>query len=336
MKTITTILITLSLLIFCTVSARANPEICRTADGFLDNGIGGTGHEGKKGGGDDGKGIGGTGAPFEAAYITGTIYAYGSICVNGLRIAYDPETPVNQNGKISRAEDLNIGQVVTVYADNKNGLKAVSIDARYDIEGPVTGIDETKSIVHIMNTPVAISGPGELQRISRGKTVSVSGMTQKDGVIAASFVTQKPDFVPDSISGVVRQDAGGQQWIGGTAVAFASKDQKKNLLNKSIQVKGRWDGNKLVVSHVAPVHRLPSVRSENVYFSFEGYLNTVGPGKQVILGGLAMNPQTLTCGDGPLEEGERMIGMGTLTPHGKITIDGFEDVPVPATKVILP
>ena len=73
------------------------------ADGARSEGIGGTGATAAE------DGIGGTG-------VVGTITGFGSICVNGIEIHYDAQTPVVTDGKRIRSESLAIGQVVAVAA----------------------------------------------------------------------------------------------------------------------------------------------------------------------------------------------------------------------------
>ncbi|MBW2294753.1 MAG: hypothetical protein JRG94_20940 [Deltaproteobacteria bacterium] len=70
--------------------------------GSEESGIGGTGYSGGDGDEEE-SGIGGTG-------VFGTITAFGSICVNGLRIHYDDETPITLDGKASTTGALAIGQ----------------------------------------------------------------------------------------------------------------------------------------------------------------------------------------------------------------------------------
>ena len=126
---------------------------CDAPDEYLDTGIGGTGYSqdrasnpfGRgngvggtgliKGSYDEGNGIGGTGvqdgegtngiggtgdklSEGSVIYVTGTIHAFGSVCVNGVEIEYSQSTPVS----IDTNEDINslglkIGQVVDVLTD---------------------------------------------------------------------------------------------------------------------------------------------------------------------------------------------------------------------------
>ncbi len=141
-----TLLLTLLCCSLFAPSVWANP--CVTKDGFLDNGIGGTGLNGGIGGtgdkrtentqgrqgGDDDNGIGGTGvedsngiggtgtraADNDVIYVTGTIHAFGSVCVNGVEIEYTADTPVQTDSvNTLTASSLSIGQVVDVVAERK-------------------------------------------------------------------------------------------------------------------------------------------------------------------------------------------------------------------------
>jgi len=83
-------------------------------------GVGGTGHSEPSGGiggtglGGDQGGVGGTG-------IYGTITAFGSICVNGLRVQYDDAVPVELGGAPASADALAVGQVVFLEATPRDG-----------------------------------------------------------------------------------------------------------------------------------------------------------------------------------------------------------------------
>src|SRR5882757_9921202 len=94
-----------------------------------DHGIGGTGIRG------DDHGIGGTG-------IVGVIQRFGSIYVNGERIGYAADVPVQIDGEPAPAKALRIGHVARVVAVRQaNGALSTSrIDAVSEVIGPVETI----------------------------------------------------------------------------------------------------------------------------------------------------------------------------------------------------
>ncbi|MGB4058415.1 MAG: DUF5666 domain-containing protein [Alphaproteobacteria bacterium] len=167
-------------LLFAPLTVYADSEICRMNNGFLDqNGIGGTGQEARS---DDGKGIGGTGYKFDTAYVTGTLYKFGSICVNGLRISYEPD----------QFKDLRIGQVVEVRAvkDGVRGvMRAEDVRVSYAVTGAVTGIDRDRGMMFVDQKPVFVSlASSVLSAIQEGDFVRVSGFKDRAGTIVASLV----------------------------------------------------------------------------------------------------------------------------------------------------
>jgi hypothetical protein len=136
-----------------------------------DSGMGGTGLDGADNAhGDDDSGMGGTG-------IVGTITGFGSICVNGLRIAYGPETPTERNGAAASADELAIGDVVNVAAkhDAATGeLRASAIGVRHIVRGPIESIAVGNGSIHSsrvvqLETRDAASQIGTLERLEGGR-----------------------------------------------------------------------------------------------------------------------------------------------------------------------
>ena len=116
--------------------------------GDEDSGIGGTGLTG-----DDGSGIGGTGLEGGSGiggtglHVYGTITALGSICVNGLRIGYDAEVPVQVDGRPADTSALVVGVVVWVETRHADAeIRAQRIDVLHALVGRIESIapDETQ------------------------------------------------------------------------------------------------------------------------------------------------------------------------------------------------
>ena len=233
---LTTLLLIVAM-VFPVSSLTANP--CATADGYLDTGIGimdltddssprkGIGGSGRSGDEDE-KGIGGTGvighdfdiegiggtgavghdngiggtgqiASSELIYVTGTIHAFGSVCVNGIEIEYTVDTPVSTdtNQKLV-ASSLQVGQVVDILAEKRAGNKmpkAKNIAVRFPLQGPVTKIGRDKRVINVMGKLVHL-GPEAGKSIQLGDSVRVSGLQNTEGQIMATFIETMPKQTP--------------------------------------------------------------------------------------------------------------------------------------------
>ncbi|MFD1624497.1 DUF5666 domain-containing protein [Azospirillum griseum] len=140
-----------------------------------DRGIGGTGI------GVADRGIGGTG-------IVGTVTAFGSIWVNGLRVDVPPDTPVRIEGQGARVQDVRIGQVlaVTAAATGPTGLSARRIEVRYAVAGPVERLVQGGAVV--LGQRIDATDALDRDRLSVGAWVAVSGLRRLDGVIVAGRI----------------------------------------------------------------------------------------------------------------------------------------------------
>lgn len=186
-------------------SAQANP---------VDQGIGGTGMmrtEPPRGGplgepplGEGDRGLGGTG-------VIGTIRGFGSIIVNGLRIAYPADAAVLIDDAPAATTDLKIGQVVQVIArPDQGGLATRRIAVTSEVVGPVEAASPGRLVVlgqRVMTGDLPASW-------AIGTRVAVSGLRTTDGVIHASLIEPRTSG-PDRVAGLVIRDAAGTLRIGG-------------------------------------------------------------------------------------------------------------------------
>lgn len=154
-------------------------------------GIGGTGV--------DGGGIGGTGQRAEAEVgVLGVVTAFASICVNGIEIHYDANTPVSLNGEPASAGALGIGQVVAVRAVGAGTqARAQSIDIVDAAAGPITAVESTGTLLQVNKQrvridPSTVLGAGlsraQLASAQVGDSLRVSGLRGADGTIVATRV----------------------------------------------------------------------------------------------------------------------------------------------------
>jgi len=169
-----------------------------------DRGIGGTGAVPEP----TDRGIGGTG-------VIGTIRRFGSIYVNGLRIAYPADVAVTIDGERADAGSLRLGQVVQVVAThNGAGLTTQNISVSSEVVGPVERRSGDGLIVlgqNVSTRQVEASGwrPGDW--------VAVSGLRQPNGTIVASLIERRGGGSM-RVAGPVRLGAEGEAMIGGLRV----------------------------------------------------------------------------------------------------------------------
>ena len=192
-----------------------------------DNGIGGTGYRP----GDNG--IGGTG-------FVGTIRKFGSVYVNGQRIAYPVDAAIEIDGSRVEARDMRLGQVARLVADERDGGWTTNrIVIVSEVIGPVAQIrgktaDVAGQRVQLPNVKIA-------RALKLGDRIAVGGLRRPDQVIVASAVERREGGL-DQIAGVLSRGAGGELSIGGQKLAGASD----SLVGQRVVARGGLDNGVFV------------------------------------------------------------------------------------------
>jgi hypothetical protein len=182
-----------------------------------DQGIGGTGLTR----GDD-HGIGGTG-------IVGVIQRFGSIFVNGERIAFAPEVPVTIDGEAAAVKALRIGQLARVVAQREgNGWSTRGIDVVSETIGPIEAVNAEGMTV--LGQKVISTGREAWRR--PGTHVAVFGLRRTDGAIVASLVEPRRGTV-SRVAGPLERDRDGLR-IGGLRLDGVDA----GLVGQRVQVDG--------------------------------------------------------------------------------------------------
>ncbi len=276
------------------------------------DGIGGTGYvpdpdEGEGGIGGTGVlarseegGIGGTG-------IVGVITGFGSVIVNGVHVDYDADMRVYSALGDASTDDLKVGQVVSVEADQAGErYHARRLDLHHPVAGPVTDIDLKHGILTVMKQRVSVSEEGgangiDLQDIQLGDRVAVSGLW--DGDLVQATRLDRRGNVPAVLAGPVSRIVDGRVFVGGMPVRFASGSPPEGLaVGREVQLIG--------------VERLDELEARMVRMEpqtpFDGRM------RQLILEGYprsdagAMRLRGLLLKDGGVESGRRQIVTGDL------------------------
>ncbi|MFA5081758.1 MAG: DUF5666 domain-containing protein [Hydrogenophilaceae bacterium] len=168
-------------------------------------GMGGTGSVA------DGSGMGGTG-------VVGIITGFGSICVNGLEIHYDANTPVSVDGRAGSPKQLAIGQWVAVQAaGTAPSLMARRIELNSAVVGPVDWVAPGGQSFRVLGQSVLAMTGGKVPRA--GEFVRVDGVSDANGTIQATHIERLPSRATVSVSGIVKAVSGKTVRVGGlTAV----------------------------------------------------------------------------------------------------------------------
>ncbi len=148
--------------------------------GVADRGIGGTGISVTD------RGIGGTG--IGKTGIIGTVTAFGSVWVNGLRVDLPPTTAVRIEGRPAEPGEVRLGHTVAMTASpgGPTGLTARTLEVRYVVAGPVERAEGGSGLV--MGQRIDLADAEGTTALTRGRWVAVSGLRRPDGVVDASRV----------------------------------------------------------------------------------------------------------------------------------------------------
>jgi hypothetical protein len=173
-----------------------------SAVGHNDRGIGGTGapmvHN-------NDRGIGGTG-------LYGTITAFGSIIVNGKRVALPAKTRVLMDGQARSIDALDVGQIAKVTSTGTDRtLRAQRIEVNRIVIGTVESTSPFRQRIVVLGQTVLL--PAGATMPSVGDRVAVDGLRRPDGVISANKISSA-DTALDQIVGLVARNASGELTIG--------------------------------------------------------------------------------------------------------------------------
>lgn len=285
---------------------------------FLEKGkgIGGTGING------DDKGIGGTGIAKELAkniYVSGTIYAYGSICVNGIRIAYDETTPVSEGKISSHTKELKLGQVVNVEAtkiSSEGFLRAKSIVIENSVVGIVTKVDKQAGFIKVFSEKVRVSDVSMLNSIRVGAKVKVSGLRDASGEILATNITNNQNIPTGVVVGRLKI-ADGKAVVGSTPISTNIELSKFN--GSKVEVQGDWLETSIKVNSIKAVEN----RVQDQIVSIEGLV--VSKQKN----GLLINDKMVSKHLGAANVGDRVIVTGVEDLKGNIKVETFRKIETP-------
>ncbi len=297
--------------------ARAQPLAAPGGDG----GIGGTGVRASAAGPDGTAtgqgGIGGTG-------IVGTITGFASICVNGVEVHFDAETPVSDAGEVVSARQLAIGQLVAVSASGAGAqVQARQIALIHTAVGPLAAVDARTGSFGLLGQRARVRDPAQLNHLLVGDWVRVSGQRLAGGDIVVSRLDRIAPQKRVQLNGVVERVAANSFYLSGAQVQFGSMHASAPPVGSEITVSGLWDGRVLLAQQAIeePTRKGLGAVSQVV---MAGYVQSLGQGRLSLgLGELRMNPdaQVVGASGGKLALDQHVQVTGRLDADRRVTID---------------
>ena len=243
-------------------------------------GIGGTGQVAQR------PGIGGTGQVADNGLggtgIVGVVTGFGSVCVNGLKVEYEADTPVQRDGQPLPHSALAVGQVVALEAAGPAGrLQAQRIVVLDAVVGPLEALDEASGRFRVMGQPATALDPAALRGLRPGQWVRVSGQRLADGEIRATRV-QAAEPGQAWAAGPLARAADGVWQVAGTPLLPGIEWPHDAQPGQEVAVAGEWVDGRLQVRRVSarPTRAaIGPVRS----VVLQGYVHQVS-GQQITLG----------------------------------------------------
>lgn len=287
-------------------------------------GIGGTGQVAQRPGlGGTGQvadnGLGGTG-------IVGVVTGFGSVCVNGLKVEYEADTPVQRDGQPVPQSALAVGQVVALQADGPGGqLQAQRIVVLDAAVGPLGAVDAASGRFSVMGQTATALDPAALRGLQPGQWVRVSGHRLADGEIRATRV-QPAEPGTAWVAGALGRTADGGWQVAGTPLAADPALPADAAPGLEVAVAGDWNDGRLRASRVTvrPTRAaLGSVQS----VVLQGYVHQVS-GQQLTLGfetlTLSRVIQVIGGTLDALRGGQPLLVRGRLDEQQRLIVDQLE------------
>ncbi len=177
-------------------------------------------------------GIGGTG-------IVGTISGFGSICVNGIEIQYNPTTPIVEDGIPTQSNRLALGQTVSVLATHESqNYYAQEIHVLNEVQGVVASIDSPNGVFSVLGQTVHLPNT-LLEKIKIGENVIVSGNRLTDGSIEAVRVEQQHEAMNKvSLIGPLEIDNSSGNFHIGKQTVELSKNENTLQIGDEVRIQG--------------------------------------------------------------------------------------------------
>lgn len=296
----------------------------------LPGGMGGTGQVAQR------PGLGGTGSPAAAVAsegglggtgIVGVVTGFASICVNGVKVEYTPDTPVQRDGAPVPLSELAVGQVVALQATGEGDrLQAERIAVLDAATGPLAAVDPVSGRFELMGQGGTALTRADLAGLQAGDWVRVSGHRLADGQIRASRVQRTDERVARMVGEATWLDAQTLR-VAGTPVSLGALAAPDGLQpGQELRVAGTWTGERLQATALqAQPTRSALGPARNLLL--QGYVHAV-QGREVSLGAESFTlSRALQVLGGQLESlrvGQAVLVRGRLDEQQRLVVDRLE------------
>lgn len=275
-------------------------------------GLGGTGQVADNG-------LGGTG-------IVGVVTGFGSVCVNGLKVEYEADTPVQQDGRPVPQSALAVGQVVALQADGPGGqLQAQRIVVLDAAVGPLGAVDAASGRFSVMGQAATALDPSVLRGLQPGQWVRVSGQRLADGEIRATRV-QPAEPGAAWVAGPLVRTAGGDWQVGATPLAADTALPADAAPGLEVAVAGDWIDGRLRASRIT-VRPTRAALGPVQSVVLQGYVHQVS-GQQLTLGFETLTlSRVMQVIGGTLEalrSGQPVLVRGRLDDQQRLLVEQLE------------
>jgi len=288
-------------------------------------GIGGTGQVALR------PGLGGTGQVAESGLggtgIVGVVTGFGSICVNGMKVDYAPETPVQRDGEAVPHSALAVGQVVALQATGQGPrLQAERIAVLDAAVGPLGSVDVASGRFTVMGERATALERADLTGLQPGQWVRVSGQRLASGEIRATRVQAA---APGGawVSGPLSRTPAGAWQVGGTRIAPGAADLPASAApGQEVGVLGVWAGDRLQARSITlrPTRAALGPVSDVV---LQGYVHNLS-GRELTLGFESFTlSNVLKVLGGQLEalrSGQPVLVRGRLDAQQRLVVERLE------------
>lgn len=255
-----------------------------------ENGIGGTGQQARNGLGGTGSpveqqrsqplenGLGGSGQKPKHTTIVGSVSAFGSIWVNDRHILLPEETHYFRDGAPSQREDIRLGQIVAVLADEYgDDYQALEVHSVNNVTGPLKSIHPlggNKAELQILGQRIIVDQQTRIldqhtlatpEQLQPGQWLVISGLRTPDQSIHASLIhttEQHTALLAGPVSALE-----GSYVLGDQTLTFPDSTPD---LNQPISMQGELLDDQFIVSdwQPMPLSRLLELADE---FWLEGF-----------------------------------------------------------------